>query len=204
MASLNPLDYPLPVESMLTLKPSNGELGDEYLDRETVGAFIEAVRAGTLVLSEDWGPQIADVSVEQLEATFLEQLRGSRLGPLVPALFHRRLALFEAVRQIGSTGTIPGFGLGVHNLTRAIGELETWMEGKRQELVANGFSDVEIAKSLTLLAPQVLAPILGVSLATLSRMRTENTGPRYGVIGTRKVVYPYLAVAEWLEELLRR
>lgn len=204
MASLDPTDWPLPVESMLTLEPSNGQLGDEYLDRETVGAFIAAVHAGTYVLSEDWGPQIAQAGNERLEAAFLERLRATRLGPLSPALHHRRLALFEAVREIGEVGQIPGFGLSVHNLTRCIGELETWMEGKRQELAALGLTNEEIARSLTMLSPEVLAPLLGVSTATLSRMRSENTGPRFGKIGVRKVVYPYLAVAEWLEELLRR
>jgi predicted DNA-binding transcriptional regulator AlpA len=189
---------------MLTLAPSDGVLGDEYLDRETVAAFIEAVHAGTYTLSEDWGPEVAAADNSVLEKAFLERLRSSRLGPLAPALHHRRLALFEAVREIGSTGQIPGFGLGVHNVSRCIGELETWMEGKRQELAALGFVDEQISRSLTLLTPAVLAPLLGLSLASLSRMRAENTGPRFAMIGARKVVYPYVAVADWLAELLGR
>jgi predicted DNA-binding transcriptional regulator AlpA len=197
--------YQMPTTSMLQLVPL-GEfqlgtvLGDPFLDRETLASFAEAVHAGFFTLNEDWGRKIADVDDAVLEQRFLERLRMTQLSGASPLLHHRRLALFEAIRDIGTEGSIPGLGLGPQNSTRAIGDIETWMEGKRQELRQRGFDDHLLQRMLTIVPSPAFAILVGLSEATLSRMRKENVGPRFVQLGSRRWGYPAIAAIEWLEE----
>jgi predicted DNA-binding transcriptional regulator AlpA len=200
MASLDPTAYPTPSTSMLQLEPAMGRRGDDYLDRETMVALIEAVSTGFFVLHEDWAGRIVDADDALLEKTFLDKLRGSRLGENAAVLHHRRLALYEAIKELGTEGTIPGFGLSVHNLTRVIGDVETWTEGKRQELEGQGFTNEQVLRMLLIIPASVMAALLGLSEASLSRMRNLNEGPRYVKLGTRRVGYPVVSTLEWLAE----
>ena len=205
MATLELSNYPLPTASMLTLTPVGdfrlGEvIGDAYLDQETVAAFFEAVHSGFFTVSEDWAHRIADVDDAVLEQKFLERLRMTQLSKSSPLLHHRRLALFEAIKDIGTEGTIPGFGFGVQNATRAIGDIETYLEGKRQELSAKGFADPDLQRMLTLIPSNALASLLGLSEASLSRMRKEGAGPRFVQTGARRYGYPAIATLEWIAE----
>ena len=74
------------------------------------------------------------------------------------------------------------------------------LEGRRQELAARGLQDDQILRMVTVIPPTQLAPMLAVSEATLSRWRQDNAGPRYARTGQRTVVYPVIAVLDWLEE----
>lgn len=204
MASLDPQSWPMPSASMLQLSPAGEGRGDTFLDRETMAAFIEGVHNGTFGLDEDWAPALSAADDAKLETEFLERLRGSRLGPASPVLHHRRLALFEAVKALGTPGTIPGFGLSVHNISRCIGDVETWVEGQRQEMLGRGMQDEEVFRMLLMIPSTQLAALLHVSEPTLSRMRTQNMGPRYAKLTSRTHVYPLIAVLEWLNELVAR
>lgn len=204
--TLEPADYPEPPATMLNLVPANAsgavDLGAPFLDRETVQALHDAVVSGLFTLDPSWNDALASSTHGELEGRFLERLRGTKLSPISPALHHRRLALFEAVREVGTNGSIPGFGFGVHNLTRAIGDVETWLEGKRQEFQALGLPDAEIVRMLAMLTPRELAALLQVTEATLSQWREAKRGPAYAQLGQRSNRYPVAAVLEWLKQNL--
>ena len=202
MADLDPMAWPAPTDTMLQLEPSNGLRGPDFLDRETIASFRDAVAQGVFKLNPDWAPAISSLDNARLEQSFLEKLRSSRLGPASPVLYHRRVALFEAIKEAGAASAVPGFGLGVHNVTKAIGNLETWLEGKRQELEHAGFTDEALARQLTLIRPDILAAMLGVDGATLSRWRNSNQGPHYARLSARTVAYPAVAVSQWLTDLI--
>lgn len=202
--TLEPADYPPPTVSMLNLAPADVggavHLGDPFLDAETVAALHGAVEGGMLALDPSWQGALAAADASELELRFLERLRATKLSPSAPALHHRRLALFEAVREIGSKGSIPGFGFTVHNLTRAIGDVETWQEGKRQELRGLGLADEQVVLMLVMLSPDQLASLLQVSTMTLSNWRTAKRGPAWAQISPRTIRYPVASVLDWLRE----
>lgn len=47
---------------------------------------------------------------------------------------------------------------------------------------------------------QDVARMLGVSKATVERMRYDGTGPKWVRVGKKNIVYRPEAVREWLEE----
>lgn len=202
MADLDPNAWPMPPQTMLQLEPAGPLRGPDFLDRETLASFREAVVQGVFKLNPDWAPAISNLDNAALEQSFLEKLRSSRLGPSSPILFHRRVALFEAIKEAGAASAVPGFGLGVHNITKCIGNLETWLEGKRQELEHAGFVDEQLARQLMLIRPDILSTILGVDGATLSRWRNSNQGPPFARMSARTVAYPAVGVTQWLQELI--
>jgi hypothetical protein len=206
--TLEPADYPAPPVSMFDLVPANlhgqVDLGPTYVDAETVQALHEAVAAGMFVINPDWNDALTKAQPVELEQRFLERLRRTPLSPSSPALHHRRLALFEAVREIGVQGTIPGFGFGVHNLTRCIGDVETWLESKRQELVAQGLDEAAVVHMLAMLTPAQLGALLQTSEANLGQWRNTKVGPAYAQLSQRTIRYPVAAVLDWLTEGMRR
>jgi hypothetical protein len=205
--TLESADYPVPPESMLSFVPADlsgtVQLGPAFLDAETMDAFNQAVLAGQFTLDPAWSEALGKSNNAVLETKFLEHLRRTRLSPSSPALHHRRLALFEAVKDIGAAGTVPGFGFGLHNVTRAIGDVETWLEGKRQELDGLGMGQPEIVRMLAMLTPAQLAALLQVSDVTLANWREAKRGPAFAKFSQRSVRYPVAAVLAWLEEGLR-
>lgn len=207
--TLNPVDYPPPPVSMLTLTPADltpgtVELGAPYIDAETVQALHDAVAMGTFTLDPAWHDSLAATEDAVLETKFLERLRRTPLSPSAPALHHRRLALFEAVREIGAEGSVPGFGFGVHNVTRCIGDVETWLEGKRQELAQVGLGEAEQVRMLAMLTPGQLGALLQVSEASLAQWRELRRGPAFAKLSQRAIRYPVVAVLEWLKGALTR
>jgi predicted DNA-binding transcriptional regulator AlpA len=50
----------------------------------------------------------------------------------------------------------------------------------------------------TLMTERELCKALRISAAMAARMRYEGTGPRFVVLGSRRVAYRPTAVAEWL------
>jgi len=206
--TLNPTDYPPPPVTMLALAPADAgdtvDLGPLFLDAETVQALHDAVASGMFTVAPEWNDPVAQGDPDDLERRFLERLRQTPLSHSSPALHHRRLALFEAVRELGSEGSIPGFGFGVHTLTRAIGDVETWLEGKRQEFAAQGLSDPEIVRMLTMLTPAQLAMLLQTAEGNLAAWRHAKRGPAYAQLGGRTVRYPVAAVLAWLREAMGR
>lgn len=50
------------------------------------------------------------------------------------------------------------------------------------------------------LSPVEVASCLGVATRTLERWRSANTGPAYIKVAADKVVYPRLALIDWLAE----
>lgn len=206
--TLEPSDYPQPPVSMLQFVPANFggtlDLGPSYLDAETVQALHEAVAVGQFTLNPAWEEALSKTDAADLESKFLERLRRTPLSPTAPALHHRRAALFEAVRDIGAQGVMPGFGFTVHNLTRSIGDVETWLESKRQELAHLNLPDGQITAMLALLTPAQLGALLQTSEANLGTWRATNRGPAYAQISQRTVRYPVAGVLDWLREGLNR
>lgn len=206
--TLDPADYPPPPVSMLNLVPADAtgtvDLGAPYLDAETVQALHYAVQEGRFVLDPAWHDALVAEDAAVLETKFLERLRRTPMSATAPALHHRRLALYEAVRDIGATGSVPGFGFGVHNVTRSIGDVETWIEGKRQELEQLGLGEVEIVRMLAMLTPAQLGSLLQVSEVTLLTWRDSKRGPAFAKLSQRSIRYPVAAVLDWLKGALNR
>lgn len=208
LITLEPSDYPAPPVSMQTFAPADAsgvlDLGPGYVDSETVQALHDAVAAGQITLDPLWGETLAKETNALLTTKFVDRLRRSPLSASAPALHHRRLALFEAIREIGASGTVPGFGLGVHNVTRCIGDIETWLEGRRQEFTQLGLGDAELARLLTMLTPAQLGAMLQVSETTLAQWREAKTGPAFAKLSQRSVRYPVAAVLDWLKGAIAR
>jgi hypothetical protein len=207
--TLEPEDYPFPPVTMRNLVPANAggsiDLGPQFLDSETVAALGLAIAEGLFTVNPEWQVELQRSNNAALEAKFLERLRRTPLSPSSPALHHRRLALFEAVRELGSEGAVVGFGLTVHNVTRAIGDVETWLEGKRQELAQQvGLGEAELVRLLQGLTPAQLAGLLQVAVATLQQWREAGIGPAFYKTSPRTIRYPVVAVIEWLNENMRR
>jgi hypothetical protein len=206
--TLEPGHYPKPPASMLSFAPADAsgvlDLGPSYLDAETVQALHDAVLAGTFVLDPAWQDTLARTENGVLETHFLERLRRTPMSGSAPTLHHRRLALYEAVREIGAEGTIPGFGFGVHNVTRAIGDIETWVEGKRQELQRLGLEDPEVTRMLLMLTPPQLAALLQTSETNVAAWREAKRGPAFAKVSQRTVRYPVAAVLDWLKGAMGR
>lgn len=208
LITLLPADYPAPPASMAAFAPADVsgtvDFGPGFLDAETVQALHDAVAAGTFALDPQWATPLGEATNALLETKFLERLRRSPMSGSAPTLHHRRLALFEAIREIGSEGAIPGFGFGVHNVTRCIGDIETWMEGKRQELAQLGLDDAALTRMLIMLTPPQLAAMLQTSETNLATWRDSNRGPGYAKISQRSVRYPVAAVLDWLKAAISR
>lgn len=206
--TLEPFDYPPPPYSMQTFAPADAsgalDLGPGFLDSETVQALHDAVLAGTFTLDPAWSEVLAAVTNNQLEDVFADRLRRSPLSASSPTLHHRRLALYEAMRQIGANGTIPGFGFGVHNVSRAIGDVETWMEGRRQHLASLGVAEDQVTRMLAMLSPAQLSALLQTSEANLANWRDTGRGPAYAKLSQRTVRYPVAAVLDWLQGVISR
>ena len=49
--------------------------------------------------------------------------------------------------------------------------------------------------------PKQTAPIIGVSVMTLQRMRHEGIGPKWRRVGGRNIVYPITAIVDYLSRL---
>jgi hypothetical protein len=208
LITLEPSDYPEPIMSMQTFAPADAaghlDVGPGYVDRETVQALHDAVASGQFVLDYAWLAALTVESNAVLETKFVERLRRTPLSASSPTLYHRRLALYEAVREIGAEGSIPGFGFGVHNVTRCIGDIETWMEGKRQELRVLGLDDAAVAGMLLMLTPGQLAALLQTSETNLATWRESKRGPAFAKISQRTVRYPVAAVLDWLKGAIAR
>lgn len=208
LISLEPARYPAPPASMLSFAPADVtgtvELGPPYVDSETVQALHDAVMAGQFTLDPTWGDTLAAESNHVLETKFLERLRRTPMSGSAPTLHHRRMALYEAVREIGAAGTVPGFGFGVHNVTRAIGDIETWLEGKRQELRMIGLDDDAVASMVIMLSPAQLSAMLQTSETNLAQWRESKRGPAYAKLSQRTVRYPVAAVLDWLKGAISR
>ena len=206
--TLDPAHYPAPRVSMANLAPAGTSaagdinLGDPFLDAETVQSLHDAVEQGIFALDVAWQTPLEETRSEELERRFLERLSRTNLSPVAPTLHHRRMALYETLRDIGSVVGAPGFGFTVHNLTRAIGDIETWAEGKRQELASAGINDGEIARRLTMLTPGQLGALLQVSEVTLHKWRSAQRGPAWAKLSERAVRYPVATVLAWLGESL--
>lgn len=208
LITLEPADYADPITSMLSFAPADAggvlDMGPPFLDRETVQALHDAVMAGQFTLDPAWSDALTVETNAVLETKFLERLRRSPLSASSPTLHHRRLALYEAVREIGAAHAVPGFGFGVHNVTRAIGDIETWLEGKRQELRVLGLDDEQVTAMLMLLTPAQLAAMLQTSETNLAQWRESKRGPAYAKVSQRTVRYPVAAVLEWLRGAISR
>jgi len=60
-----------------------------------------------------------------------------------------------------------------------------------------------VSSSRTLLEPEQVAAILGVSCNTLNNWRVRKSGPRYMKAGNKLVRYPSDLLQEWIESQIR-
>ena len=48
------------------------------------------------------------------------------------------------------------------------------------------------------LTPDEVSAVYGLSVPYLAKMRAENRGPEYVMLGTRKIVYTQKAIEKWM------